>query len=284
MSQDLSTSAASDRAGPQGGRPSEVRLYQPDRNGTPADPPLRPEDLISPGLAPRNGGLPAYELKFLIDDGLARAVRQWAAHRLTIDPHADPHLGDAYRITSHYFDTPGLDVFHRNPPFKRRKYRLRRYGREDVVYLERKAKSKDRVRKKRAQVTRPELDLLAGAAVDPSWPGAWFHRQVKECGLRPVCQVNYQRVAYVGRTADGPVRLTIDRDVVCRPSETWALDELPDGRPILTGQNILEVKYRGSLPALFKQLLLEFGLRPAGVSKYRLGVQAWGLDTASSGG
>ena len=49
---------------------------------------------------------------------------------------------------------------------------------------------------------------------------------------------------------------------------------------MLSGQVILELKYSGALPAPFKRLIEEMVLAPGLVSKYRLGVQTWGLDAA----
>ena len=40
---------------------------------------------------------------------------------------------------------------------------------------------------------------------------------------------------------------------------------------------ILELKYRGAPPAIFRQLVEEFALVPQTASKYRLGVVALGL-------
>ncbi len=40
---------------------------------------------------------------------------------------------------------------------------------------------------------------------------------------------------------------------------------------------ILELKYRGVPPAIFRQLVEEFALDPQTASKYRLGVVALGL-------
>ena len=42
----------------------------------------------------------------------------------------------------------------------------------------------------------------------------------------------------------------------------------------MTGRLILELKYRGAPPAIFRQLVEEFALTPQTASKYRLGVVA----------
>ncbi|ODT68079.1 MAG: hypothetical protein ABS75_21910 [Pelagibacterium sp. SCN 63-23] len=46
---------------------------------------------------------------------------------------------------------------------------------------------------------------------------------------------------------------------------------------LLNGRAILELKYVGEAPALFKQLADTFQLNPEPVSKYRLAIPALGL-------
>src|SRR5947208_6777877 len=88
--------------------------------------------LLSPALT--NGAGQAFELKFLLPADRAAAVEEWARRWLTPDPHGQ---AGTYRVLSLYCDTPGLDVYHRAPGYRRRKYRLRRYGLAEVIHLER---------------------------------------------------------------------------------------------------------------------------------------------------
>src|SRR5438093_5222453 len=92
----------------------------------------------SPSLLPPSPEGPAYEMKFLLDTDQVGRVEAWAARHMLPDPHADPALGNAYRTLSLYLDTPALDVYHRVKPYRRRKFRIRRYSEEAIVYLERK--------------------------------------------------------------------------------------------------------------------------------------------------
>src|SRR5438477_9037431 len=83
---------------------------------------------LSPSLRSREDGTAAYEVKFLVSEAIAVTIERHAAAGLTLDPHADPKLGNAYHTTTLYCDTPALDVFHRTGAGKNRKYRVRRYG------------------------------------------------------------------------------------------------------------------------------------------------------------
>src|SRR5262249_44628476 len=149
------------------------------------------------------------------------------------DAHADPGLGGAYRTTSLYCDTPRLDVFHRTGPGRRRKHRLRRYGRAPWVYLERKTKRGECATKRRAQVVDADLAYLAPPMSAVDWPGHWFHRHLVRRQLVPVCRIAYERVALMGRSEHGPVRATFDRHVRGVRTRDWDPGPFDGGLPVL---------------------------------------------------
>src|SRR5579872_4547231 len=156
------------------------------------------EAALSPSLRPWTAGdAPAFEMKFLLSEAHAREVESRLAGRLARDPHSDAALEYAYRIATIYCDTPGLDVYHRRGRHANRKYRLRQYGSESLVFLERKTKRGERVRKRRSHIESSELSALAKFSTDPAWSGHWFHQQLLRPQLEPVCAVQYLRTAYV---------------------------------------------------------------------------------------
>jgi hypothetical protein len=229
----------------------------------------------SPSLASAGEG-PAFELKFLLDEAQAQEVEAWARGRLAPDPHGDAALGGAYWTTSLYFDTPQLDVYHRSPSYKRRKFRVRRYGAAPWAFLERKSKWGDRVQKRRTALPAAELALLAHPLSVLTWPGHWFHRRLLARRLGPACHIAYRRTAYVGAGAEGPLRLTLDRRVRGALTRDWGVSPLEPALPLLRGQVILELKFRTALPGPFKQLVQDMRLGLSAVSKYRLCREAWG--------
>jgi hypothetical protein len=222
---------------------------------------------------------PAFELKFQLPEEQARSVAAWARQHLNVDPYGVPELDHAYRVHGLYFDTPALDVYHRSPGYKRKKYRLRRYGSGVLVFLEQKRKSAGRVAKRRVQVDEAELDRLRETPIELAWHGAWFHRRISVRKLQPSCLISYERQAYFGQNGEGPLRLTLDRRIRSQPADRWAVEEVADGRQILTEQVLLELKFRRHLPALFKGLMQDFSLTPGPLSKYRLAIQAMGRNT-----
>lgn len=228
------------------------------------------DESLSPSLRPWTAGdVPAFEMKFVLDEATAREVEGRIAWQLSPDPHSDPALGNAYRISTIYCDTPAFEVYRRLGRHRHRKYRLRRYGNESVIFLERKTKRGERVRKRRVTVDVGELRLLSASSVDADWSGRWFHQQLLEQRLEPVCAVHYLRTAYAGAESGSPLRLTFDRQLRTSLVKTWEPPCLPGGNSVLEQCVICEFKFRGALPALFKDVIRDLTLNPGGVSKYR---------------
>jgi hypothetical protein len=231
----------------------------------------------------------AYEVKFVVSMGLANEIRRWARIELEPDPHGGGPHGDEYRTTSLYLDNLTLDVLHRRGSMGRSKYRIRRYGAARQVFLERKLRQPAVLAKRRTIVPLASLGQLSPSlatvvpafdrertTIDGGWNGGWFHRRIAARGLRPVCQVSYVRMARGFFNGGETVRLTLDCELRARPALDFTFVEEP-GMPIagpLDGAAILELKYRGPAPAIFKHLVEEFALIPRSASKYRLGMQS----------
>ena len=61
------------------------------------------------------------------------------------------------------------------------------------------------------------------------------------------------------------------------PARGFALLDLgTTGTPVLPEQVVLELKFRGQMPAIFQALVEQFGLERLPASKYRLGMVALG--------
>ena len=216
----------------------------------------------------------ARELKFLVTASQADAIRQWARSELSPDPFAGGEFHDEYATTSLYFDTPDLDVYHRRGSYRRSKYRIRRYGQAESVFLERKLRTGTSLSKRRTTVDVSDLQRLSGPA-DRGWSGYWFQQRLELRRLLATCQVSYQRVARIGAMGSGGVRLTLDRDIRAIP-QTEPAFAVEHGVTVSPNHQILELKFRRDLPPIFQTLIDGFELTPLTVSKYRLALEALG--------
>lgn len=231
----------------------------------------------------RDVRLRASEIKFLVPPDIAAGIRTWARIYLNPDPHGSGPHSDEYDTTSVYFDTASHDVFHRRGSFGRGKYRIRRYGEAESAFLERKMRGAIVLAKRRTPTSIATLDCLAQAELDPVWPGYWFHRRIVARKLRPVCQVSYRRMARSLVLEGHVARLTLDTDLQARPlSDVQFLR--PSGTSITDGRSILELKFVGPAPSLFRSLVQHFVLDSQSVSKYRLGLASIGGEVAAMDG
>jgi hypothetical protein len=218
----------------------------------------------------------AAEIKFVIDSVTGARVREWARANMAPDPYGTGPSADEYKTSSLYFDTDDLDVFHRRASYGRAKYRVRRYSTADYVFLERKLRQPRLVLKRRTRADAGLLDphahpeLLTG-------PGRWFFDRLAVRRLRPACVIAYQRTARNMASDSGPLRLTLDEHIRVAPAQGF-LFETVRGEPVLKDRTVLELKFRGLLPAVFKRLVETFLLEPKAASKYRLGMTALGHE------
>ena len=215
----------------------------------------------------------AREAKFLVDVAKYPQIVAWSRANLEADGHGSGVFADEYTTASLYFETASFSVYQRHASYGRSKFRIRRYGMSDIIFLERKFRTERLLAKRRTTVPVGDIDRLAEERPDPSWPGFWFHRRVLLRQLRPLIQMSYDRVARIGSASTGPVRMTIDVNLRVLPMPDRAF--IPGvGLPIVEDKCIIEVKYRRELPAIFKRFAEAFGLEIQKVSKYRLGLTA----------
>lgn len=222
----------------------------------------------------------ASEVKFLIPLAAAVRVAEWARQHLAADPHGTGPDQDTYVTTTLYFDTAGRDVFHRRGSFGRSKYRARRYGAAESVFLERKLRRGLRLAKRRTIV--PVARLARLGKVPPKGDSArWFERRLIARGLAPVAQITYRRIARADEASGA--RLTIDDQLSAVRVDGPSFR--PDrGTPLVAGQAIVEMKYRGIMPSFFKEAAERFGLVPGRISKYRIAAEALGLSADPQSG
>lgn len=236
---------------------------------------LTTHNFLSPSLQSTHDSPPAHEVKFVLSDEQAWRVEHQLQAVLIPDPHTQlTNSNGVYCTTTVYCDTPGLDIFHRHSGFTRRKYRVRRYGLAESLFLEQKTKDETQVQKRRTIIPQEELARLQSTNSDFDWEGGWFHESVTSLHLAPVLAVMYDRTAYVGQSLDGPLRLTFDRSIRAVSTTHWGVAPFSGGHAIMADRVICEFKFRGPLPSVFKAVMARERLSPASASKYRMGLQA----------
>lgn len=191
----------------------------------------------------------------------------------------DSHVYDngCYSIRSLYFDDLHNTFLNENIDGvdERTKWRIRIYDRKrDHISLERKMRKSDLIAKQSCTVSEAEFDAILNKSLDisPDNPPLLnvFIKEIKLRALRPVIVVEYERTPFV--CAEGNTRVTIDRNIRSS-SEVGAFleDRVLACRPVLmSGQNLIEVKYDAYLPDHIAHAIEHGRMRRETFSKYYL--------------
>lgn len=191
----------------------------------------------------------------------------------------DIHVGDKgyYSIRSLYFDDYSNRFLYENIAGvdERTKWRIRIYDQNDeFISLESKIRKSDLITKRSCSISIKMFEHIMSGIIgieadNPSLLNL-FIKEIKTRGLRPVIIVEYERTPYV--CAEGNTRITIDRNIRSSSELTRFLENRPlISRPVLlSGQNLLEVKYDMFLPDQIAHTIEHGRMRRETFSKYYL--------------
>jgi SPX domain protein involved in polyphosphate accumulation len=225
-----------------------------------------------------------FELKYIISEAQARALREYVRGILAPDDHADPARDYSYAIHSVYLDSPGMRLYQATVEGHKNRFKLRaRYydDRPDApVYFEVKRRLTDAILKRRAPVRREwALDLIHGAPprrdylLNPSRDHDWEALE-EFCLLRDRIEargrvvVTYLREALV-TPENNAVRLTMDRQIHgLRWDGRLSTDGMVRGVAPAIGGVVLELKFTTRYPPWMRDVALMFNLTRTAMPKY----------------
>lgn len=214
------------------------------------------------------------EDKYVIPENDFFELRERMRAVLTSDANAGAHGG--YSISSLYFDdiwdSDYRDTVSGNP--HRKKHRVRIYGNSfDIIKLEVKRKSYNRINKVSCSITKDELQkLMRGETI--AWadgldnPRSLFNEAIVSRHLAPRVIISYEREAFV--FGPGNTRITFDSNVRASTfiggfgSADLVYDHPRDA------DYVLEVKYDEFIPDFILQTLEIDSMFQTSFSKYGL--------------
>jgi len=231
------------------------------------------------------------EIKYLISEHQAMAVRSFVSCYLEPDENAVGRVDNSYPVHSLYIDSNRLYTCLATENGERNRFKLRiRYYDDDPaapVFCEIKRRINEGIVKQRARVRRDAIGpLLAGEAPRRehlhSWkPQYWadlldFWELVERLQAAPRLHNAYMREAYCS-TGKADVRLTIDRNVQVEPEFGYELStHLENPTLIFADFVILELKFTERMPAWMIEMVRGFDLSRTGAAKYVHGVTILG--------
>jgi len=224
-----------------------------------------------------------YELKYLIDETRARAVRDYTRCHLVPDAYALHNPNHEYAVHSLYLDSPDLALCRATRHGQPNRFKLRvRFYDEDPdtpVFFEIKRRLDRVIHKRRAAVDRRALPrLLAGMRPSRS---DLRRRDSGEFGVLDrfggLCHaigaegrvfVSYLREAYV-TPRDNSIRVTFDRQLTARRfGGALSLEAAGDVIVPRVGGVVLEVKFTDRVPRWVPNMARMFDLQRCSFAKY----------------
>jgi hypothetical protein len=231
--------------------------------------------------------LQRWELKYVIPEETAVAVREYLRSYLEIDEYGAGRPNLSYTIHNLYLDSDELAIYWGTINGDKNRYKLRLRFYEDnpkaPVFFEIKRRMNDAIIKQRGGVKRHAVEaVLAGQFPGPDDVVSADARQLvaiqrfvelmMEHRAHPTAHVTYDREAWTS-PVDNSVRVTLDRNVLISPEfVTRFTAQLDDPSCVFGRLVILELKFTGRFPDWFKELVRVFNLRQTSASKYADGI------------
>ncbi len=234
-----------------------------------------------------------FELKYLVTEEVARAMRDFVRPYLVTDEFASLSPTLSYPNHSLYLDSPDFQLYWDvvNGNTNRYKLRLRYYDEDPAspIFFEIKRRSGSAILKQRGAVKRPFVAALLGGQLpelhhlvssNPKQLMALqdFCRLMQQNSAVPRTHVAYQREAWVS-SADNSVRVTFDREIRINPQFEPVLTTTME-HPVMPwgAEVVLELKFTRRFPRWFSEMVQMFHVMQCGVAKYAEGVAMLGED------
>jgi hypothetical protein len=242
--------------------------------------------------------LQRFEIKYLVRESTAVAVRQFLRSYMQPDEFAAFSPDQSYPVHSIYLDSSDLATYHavESGEKNRFKLRIRYYGDQDrAVFFEIKRRTNDVISKVRVKVYRdavmpllmgrpPQMKHLANPTAEQFNGLLEFIRLMHRLGATPRSHVAYQREAWMHKR-NNSLRVTFDRQVRCEAEFAPAM-RTRFGCPVepFEKQVIVELKFTDRLPAWCSEMIRSLGLVRSGAPKYVMGILAMGEHRLSNRG
>jgi hypothetical protein len=225
-----------------------------------------------------------HEIKYLISEAKAMAIRHFVEAYLPLDQYCELLPNGTTPIVSLYLDSHNLRLCRESLEGHKNRFKLRVRSYSDDLdsphFFEIKRRINQVIIKARAQVEHSDVaSLISGISLPQDRITnhdalRQFQLYVNSINAAPVVRVRYLRRAYEGH-ANNRLRITFDRQLAFHiDSKPRALLYGSDWRPFASNGVVLEIKFSGNYPVWVNHLVRRFYLRQQSFSKYALSMQS----------
>lgn len=214
------------------------------------------------------------EHKYYIPKKYVEDLKYCLSKVLLEDKNNKPLSG--YKITSLYFDTPDDHDLNQklNGIIFREKYRIRFYDKNSLFgKFEIKRKLNQTIEKHSIKLAIADIqNIISGdySSLERTQEFAYVAKRMTYKQYEPKSIVEYHRLAYYLPLNN--IRVTIDSNLSNYgfKDNFFNIDNLIPNKVQRNGQDILEVKFNGSMPRYILDILSSFPIRQSAISKYAL--------------
>jgi hypothetical protein len=230
-----------------------------------------------------------HELKYLIDEGQARMMRDLIRGHTVLDENMPTDDCWGYSVRSLYLDSPALELCRQSIQGHKNRFKLRvRYyddAPEHPVCFEIKQRLGEVIRKQRALVKRRSaVALMEGH--QPQLRDLEKYNAKSEAALHRFCRLRdqvraipqayvvYAREAHVS-PGTNDLRITFDRQIMGCPYLRENPLQLPmSGYSIRSAGVVLELKFTNAFPAWLREIVQILGISRTSFAKYVRTIEA----------
>lgn len=230
-----------------------------------------------------------FELKYLVHETTAEAVRDFVGSYLALDSYSAAQPDFSYPVHSLYLDSDDFVFYWQTINGNKNRYKLRLRYYDDQpdapVYFEIKRRINNAILKERGAVKRsaaeallagqlPEADQLVSDEPKQFMALENFCRLMQYYHARPKAHVAYRREAWLN-PGDNSARVTLDRRIRFALEPAVFLQTKMDRPvPVFSNNVVLELKFTGRFPDWFGELVRCFNLWQCAAAKYVDGITA----------
>ena len=206
------------------------------------------------------------EQKYILNENEYLIIKKYLNEYFVRDKYFESNI---YNI---YFDNDNYDLIINSleKPIYKEKVRLRSYNtfkNTDILFLEIKTKYKNKVYKRRVELTKDEFDKYINNDILPNRSQIMkeIDYRLKYYKLKPKILVAYDRKSYLSKESND-FRITFDSNLRYRFDNLY-LDDCNNKKFFNEDKYIMEVKSLNALPLWFVKILNENKIYPTSFSK-----------------
>jgi len=231
-----------------------------------------------------------FEFKYVLSRQSREDVEAHLQYFVELDAFVKTQPDNKYSVRSLYYDDAHYTAFHDKIDglLHRRKFRIRTYNDslsgKAPYFLEVKGRHNNLVFKHRTPIDGREwlqnrghnlTESVTKHSIDSAVRRQFMHSFFRD-HIKPVALITYQRRPYISKF-DPDFRITFDDSLKATNADHLFPEGSSQFYDVISGYNVLEIKFNNHLPAWFHRIVQAQNLRRVSISKVCAGMETLGM-------